>query len=65
MFAPVAFLMGVPPEDVPTVGELLGIKLVLNEFVAFGPDRRNASGRTGSSRRQGCTRGRTSWRCSP
>jgi CNT family concentrative nucleoside transporter len=27
--------MGVPPEDVRPVGELLGKKLVLNEFVAF------------------------------
>ncbi len=35
IFAPVAMLMGVPPGDVPKVGELLGIKLVLNEFVAF------------------------------
>jgi concentrative nucleoside transporter, CNT family len=35
VFAPVAFLTGVPPEDAPRVGELLGKKLVLNEFVAF------------------------------
>lgn len=35
VFSPVAFLTGVPPEDAPRVGELLGKKLVLNEFVAF------------------------------
>ena len=35
VFAPVAFLMGVAPDDAPRVGELLGKKLVLNEFVAF------------------------------
>jgi CNT family concentrative nucleoside transporter len=34
-FAPVAFLMGVPPADVPEVADLLGTKLVANEFVAF------------------------------
>ncbi len=35
IFSPLAFLAGVPPEDCPRVGELLGKKLVLNEFVAF------------------------------
>jgi CNT family concentrative nucleoside transporter len=35
LFGPVAFLMGVPDADVPTVGELLGVKLALNEFVAY------------------------------
>ena len=35
VFSPIAFLMGVAPEDAPRVGELLGKKLVLNEFVAF------------------------------
>ena len=34
-FSPVAVLMGVEPADVPKVGELLGVKLVANEFVAF------------------------------
>jgi CNT family concentrative nucleoside transporter len=34
-FAPVALLMGVSPADAPKVGELLGTKLVLNEFVAY------------------------------
>ena len=32
---PIALLMGVIPEDSPRVGELLGAKLVANEFVAF------------------------------
>ncbi|XP_021065926.1 sodium/nucleoside cotransporter 1 [Mus pahari] len=32
---PVAFLMGVAWEDCPIVAELLGIKLFLNEFVAY------------------------------
>jgi CNT family concentrative nucleoside transporter len=35
VFAPVAFLMGVPLADVPAVADLLGTKLVANEFVAF------------------------------
>jgi CNT family concentrative nucleoside transporter len=35
VFAPVAFLMGVPTQDVPAVADLLGTKLVANEFVAF------------------------------
>ena len=35
LFAPVAVLMGVPPEDVPMIGDLLGTKLVANEFVAY------------------------------
>jgi CNT family concentrative nucleoside transporter len=35
VFAPVAFLSGVTPDDCPRFGELLGKKLVLNEFVAF------------------------------
>ncbi len=35
LFSPVAFLTGVAPEDSPRIGELLGKKLVLNEFVAF------------------------------
>ena len=32
---PVAFLMGVAWEDCPVVAELLGMKLFLNEFVAY------------------------------
>lgn len=35
LFAPVAVLMGVAPADVPKVAELLGIKLVANEFLSF------------------------------
>jgi CNT family concentrative nucleoside transporter len=35
VFAPVAFLMGVPSQDIGAVGDLLGTKLVANEFVAF------------------------------
>lgn len=35
LFGPVAALLGVAPGDVPKVAELLGIKLVANEFVAF------------------------------
>jgi concentrative nucleoside transporter, CNT family len=35
IFSPAAFLMGVEPNDVPKVGELLGKKLVVNEFVAY------------------------------
>jgi CNT family concentrative nucleoside transporter len=35
VFAPVAFLMGVPAADIGPVADLLGTKLVANEFVAF------------------------------
>lgn len=35
VFAPVAVLMGVTPADVPAVADLLGTKLVANEFLAF------------------------------
>lgn len=35
LFAPLALLMGVPPQDCLEVGGLLGKKLVLNEFVAY------------------------------
>jgi CNT family concentrative nucleoside transporter len=35
LFAPLAFLMGVPFEEVTKVGSLLGEKTVLNEFVAY------------------------------
>ena len=35
VFAPVAALMGVDSPDVPKVAELLGVKLVGNEFLAF------------------------------
>ena len=35
IFAPFAFLMGVPTEDILSVGTLLGKKLIINEFVAY------------------------------
>ncbi len=35
VFAPVAFLMGVPAKDIGAMADLLGTKLVANEFVAF------------------------------
>jgi len=35
VFAPVAVLMGVPAADVPAIADLLGTKLVANEFVAY------------------------------
>jgi CNT family concentrative nucleoside transporter len=35
VFAPLAVLMGVPAADVPAIGDLLGTKLVANEFVAY------------------------------
>jgi concentrative nucleoside transporter, CNT family len=36
IFAPIAWLLGVPAADIFTVGELLGQKTVINEFVAYG-----------------------------
>lgn len=35
IFAPVAWLLGVPSADILTIGELLGQKTVINEFVAY------------------------------
>ena len=35
VLAPLAWLMGVPWEDATAVGALLGVKTVLNEFLAF------------------------------
>jgi CNT family concentrative nucleoside transporter len=35
LLAPLAWLMGVPWEDATQVGALLGIKTVLNEFIAY------------------------------
>lgn len=35
LFAPLAWIMGVPWEDATTVGSLIGVKTVLNEFVAY------------------------------
>jgi CNT family concentrative nucleoside transporter len=42
LFAPVAWLIGIPWRDCPAVGNLLGTRMVLNELVAFtrlGPQR--------------------------
>jgi CNT family concentrative nucleoside transporter len=35
LFAPVAWLLGVPWDQSPTAGGLMGIKLVLNELIAY------------------------------
>jgi len=34
-FAPVAWIIGVPMEDITVIGQLLGLKTVINEFVAY------------------------------
>ena len=36
IFSPLAFLMGIDSKSILTAGDLLGTKMVLNEFVAFG-----------------------------
>lgn len=36
LFAPIAWIIGVPAEDITTVGQLLGEKTILNEFYAYG-----------------------------
>lgn len=35
LFAPIAWLLGVPSEDLMIVGQLLGEKTIINEFVAY------------------------------
>lgn len=35
LFAPVAWAIGVPWHDAPTIGNLLGTRMVLNEFIAY------------------------------
>ena len=35
LLAPLAWLMGVPWQDAPAVGSLLGMKTILNEFIAY------------------------------
>jgi CNT family concentrative nucleoside transporter len=35
MFAPVAWAMGVPWRDAPAIGNLLGTRMALNEFIAY------------------------------
>lgn len=36
LFSPIAFLMGVPAEDITQVGSLMASKILTNEFVALG-----------------------------
>jgi concentrative nucleoside transporter, CNT family len=36
IFAPVAWMIGIPFEDITRFGQLLGEKTILNEFVAYG-----------------------------
>jgi len=36
IFAPVAWLIGVPWNEAAKIGDLLGTRMVINEFVAFG-----------------------------
>jgi concentrative nucleoside transporter, CNT family len=36
IFSPVAWLIGIPWHDAPKIGSLLGTRMALNEFVAFG-----------------------------
>lgn len=35
LFVPIAWLMGVDPEECQTVGSLIGIKTMANEFIAY------------------------------
>ena len=35
LFAPFAWILGVPGQDITLVGQLLGLKTVINEFVAY------------------------------
>jgi CNT family concentrative nucleoside transporter len=35
LFSPVAWLIGVPWKDAPAIGNLLGTRMVLNEFIAY------------------------------
>ncbi|MBB4077417.1 CNT family concentrative nucleoside transporter [Lewinella aquimaris] len=47
VFAPVAWVIGVPLQDITVVGQLLGLKTVINEFVAYDTFRTvQASGAT-------------------
>jgi CNT family concentrative nucleoside transporter len=36
IFAPVAWILGTPSEDILVLGQLLGQKTVINEFIAYG-----------------------------
>ncbi len=47
LFAPVAWIIGVPYADITVIGQLLGLKTVINEFVAYDTFRTvQASGTT-------------------
>lgn len=35
LFAPIAWMLGVPWQEAPTVGKLMGEKIAINEFVAY------------------------------
>lgn len=35
VFTPISFLMGVPWDECENVGKLVGLKTMVNEFVAF------------------------------
>lgn len=35
IFTPISFLMGIPWEECEKVGALIGVKTMVNEFVAF------------------------------
>jgi len=35
LFVPFAWAMGIEPKDVPTIARLLGIRTILNEFIAY------------------------------
>ncbi|OAG75301.1 putative inner membrane transport protein [Acetobacter malorum] len=46
MFSPIAWLLGVPAGECTIVGSVLGLKLVINEFVAYlhlGPSLQNGA----------------------
>jgi CNT family concentrative nucleoside transporter len=51
LLAPLAWVMGVPWQDATAVGSLLGVKTVLNEFVAYLQFSNALSGDTGLSPR--------------
>ena len=65
VFAPVAWSMGVPWRDAPTIGNLLGTRMALNEFVAYsqlGPLKATLDPRRSRSRRSRCAASPTSAR---
>lgn len=35
LFAPIAWVIGIPSDDIFKIGELLGLKMVANEFIAY------------------------------